>query len=133
VVRALLGSPDHRSRRIVGWNDASVGPLLLRIQDHYNVSYTIVSLLFITAFCGFFTAAVANVPINDRFGIGWVRRVYNCVMFWADFSLKAFTIGSILPVSYCRCLSNVSKVDPRIEPRSTVMSYSRPPRPSLSF
>jgi hypothetical protein len=59
-------------RCVSGWSDASVGPLLLRIQDNYNVNYTVVSLLFITAFCGFFTAALINVPITDRFGIGWV-------------------------------------------------------------
>ncbi|GHJ89634.1 hypothetical protein NliqN6_6036 [Naganishia liquefaciens] len=66
---------------LCGWNDASIGPLLLRIQSYYEVSYTVVSLLFITAFCGFFTAAVINVPVVDRFGIGW-----------------AFAIGSTSPI-----------------------------------
>lgn len=111
MVCVLFQHPDICSQWVVGWNDASVGPLLLRIQDHYNVSYTIVSLLFITAFCGFFTAAVANVPLNDRFGIGWVSRTLDSIESCADFSLQAFTIGSILPVSYCRCQPDVLEVD----------------------
>lgn len=54
----------------VGWSDASTGPLLLRIQDHYSVSYTVVSVIFICNFSGFLLAALTNVWFSDRFGMG---------------------------------------------------------------
>jgi hypothetical protein len=56
--------------RQIGWSDATTGPLLLRIQSHYSVSYPIVSLLFICAFVGFFTAAVVNIWLTDKIGYG---------------------------------------------------------------
>ena len=34
---------------LVGWNDASTGPLLPRVQSVYGVSYIIVSLVFVFA------------------------------------------------------------------------------------
>ncbi|KAH8079626.1 major facilitator superfamily domain-containing protein [Filobasidium floriforme] len=55
---------------LAGWSDATTGPLLLRIQSHYSVSYPIVSLLFICAFVGFFTAAVINIWLTDKIGYG---------------------------------------------------------------
>jgi hypothetical protein len=54
----------------VGWSDASTGPLLLRIQEHYSVSYTVVSVIFICNFSGFLLAALTNVWFSDRFGMG---------------------------------------------------------------
>lgn len=57
-------------RTQIGWSDATTGPLLLRIQSHYSVSYPIVSLLFICAFVGFFTAAVINIWLTDKIGYG---------------------------------------------------------------
>jgi len=68
------------SHALVGWNDASTGPLLLRVQRHYHVSYVIVSLIFIFAFIGFITGALLIVPLTERLGFG-----------------KTFMIGSILP------------------------------------
>lgn len=56
-----------------GWNDSSIGPLLLRIQSHYAVSYTIVSLMFVVTFVGVVMAAVSNVFVTDRFGFGKAR------------------------------------------------------------
>jgi hypothetical protein len=53
-----------------GWSDASTGPLLLRIQNHYSVSYTVVSVIFICNFSGFLLAALTNVWFSDRFGMG---------------------------------------------------------------
>ncbi len=55
-----------------GINDSSQGPLILRIQSWYGVSYTVVSLIFIFGFLGFFTAAVINVWMTDRYGFGKV-------------------------------------------------------------
>jgi fucose permease len=55
---------------LIGWSDASIGPLLLRIQEEYSVSYSIVSLIFISNFVGFFAAALSNVWFTDRLGLG---------------------------------------------------------------
>jgi hypothetical protein len=44
---------------LAGWNDASTGPLLPRIQKNYHLGFTIVSILFITACC------VSLVALHD--------------------------------------------------------------------
>lgn len=55
---------------LAGWNDGSTGPLLPRIQQVYDVSYTIVSLLFVCACVGFVVGALLNVPLSERLGYG---------------------------------------------------------------
>ncbi|EJU06128.1 MFS general substrate transporter [Dacryopinax primogenitus] len=55
---------------VYGWNDGSTGPLLLRIQDNYNVTSTIVSLLFVGTFIGYVFSAALTVPLMDTFGFG---------------------------------------------------------------
>ena len=60
----------HPPLLFAGWSDASTGPLLLRIQTHYDVSYPIVSLIFVCAFIGFALAAGINVWVETRWGFG---------------------------------------------------------------
>ncbi|KAL1760221.1 major facilitator superfamily domain-containing protein [Schizophyllum commune] len=55
---------------LLGWNDGTTGPLLPRIQTVYDVSYTIVSLLFVSACTGFVAGAIINVPLSTRLGFG---------------------------------------------------------------
>ncbi|KAG8931624.1 hypothetical protein FRC02_002446 [Tulasnella sp. 418] len=55
---------------VVGWNDGTLGPLLPRIQDHYHVGFTVVSLLFISSCVSFIGGAIANVYLSDRLGFG---------------------------------------------------------------
>ncbi|KAG6812458.1 hypothetical protein H0H92_002723 [Tricholoma furcatifolium] len=50
---------------LAGWNDGTQGPLLPRIQTVYNVAPTPGSK-------GFFTGALANVPLSDKLGFGKV-------------------------------------------------------------
>ncbi|KAG8745383.1 hypothetical protein FRC10_008242 [Ceratobasidium sp. 414] len=57
---------------LAGWNDATTGPLLPTIQAFYHVNFTVVSMLFVSNFVGFMSAAVANVFMTDRFGFGKV-------------------------------------------------------------
>lgn len=42
-----------------GWSDATAGPLLPVIQRHYNINFTIVSMLFVTS------AIVGRVAISS--------------------------------------------------------------------
>ncbi|KAL1705479.1 major facilitator superfamily domain-containing protein [Schizophyllum commune] len=58
---------------LLGWNDGTTGPLLPRIQTVYDVNYTIVSLLFVSACTGFVAGAIINVPLSTRLGFGRVR------------------------------------------------------------
>ncbi|KAB5589527.1 hypothetical protein CTheo_7034 [Ceratobasidium theobromae] len=60
---------------LAGWNDGSIGPLLPTIQRYYGLSFTIVSLLFVSGCLGFMLAGILNgeervvaqkqVPINE--------------------------------------------------------------------
>ncbi|KIO26268.1 hypothetical protein M407DRAFT_74726 [Tulasnella calospora MUT 4182] len=53
-----------------GWSDATAGPLIPVIQRHYNINFTVVSTLFVTAAIGFALGAIVNVPLTDRYGLG---------------------------------------------------------------
>ncbi|KAI0642586.1 MFS general substrate transporter [Trametes meyenii] len=55
-----------------GWNDATTGPMLPRIQERYNVGFAVVSLIFVFGAAGFLSGACANVFLTDRFGFGKV-------------------------------------------------------------
>ncbi|EIW78183.1 MFS general substrate transporter [Coniophora puteana RWD-64-598 SS2] len=55
---------------IQGWNDASNGPLLPRIQQVYNLDYAVVSLLFVFSFIGFISGAISNVVLTEKVGFG---------------------------------------------------------------
>ncbi|KAH8103076.1 MFS general substrate transporter [Cristinia sonorae] len=57
---------------LAGWNDGTTGPLLPRIQAVYNLSYVLVSMIFIFNCIGFIGGATANVWLTDRFGLGKV-------------------------------------------------------------
>ncbi|KAG8988595.1 hypothetical protein FRB90_002664 [Tulasnella sp. 427] len=55
---------------LCGWNDGTIGPLLPRIQDHYHVGYTAVSILFICGTLGGIVGSFSIVWINMRLGFG---------------------------------------------------------------
>ncbi|KAG8944998.1 hypothetical protein FRC04_001253 [Tulasnella sp. 424] len=55
---------------VAGWNDATLGPLLPRIQEYYHVGYTVVSILFVVGCVGVITGALSNVYLSERLGFG---------------------------------------------------------------
>ncbi|KII95081.1 hypothetical protein PLICRDRAFT_86494 [Plicaturopsis crispa FD-325 SS-3] len=57
---------------IVGWNDGSAGPLIPRIQSVYNISYMIVSMVFIANCVGYVAGSVLNIKLTDKLGFGKV-------------------------------------------------------------
>ncbi|KAF7298349.1 MFS general substrate transporter [Mycena kentingensis (nom. inval.)] len=55
---------------LLGWNDGSTGPLLLRIQESYGVGYTVLSLIFVFGCTGSFVGSVSNVVLDSKYGFG---------------------------------------------------------------
>ncbi|KPM44537.1 hypothetical protein AK830_g1999 [Neonectria ditissima] len=53
---------------IAGMNDAAVGALIPYLEEYYDLSYTIVSLIFLTPFAGYSVAAFTNARIHVKFG-----------------------------------------------------------------
>jgi len=53
---------------LMGMNDAVIGALLPYLEIYYNISYMLVSLLFLAPFVGYTTAALLNNKIHVRFG-----------------------------------------------------------------
>ncbi|KAK8086142.1 Bypass of stop codon protein 6 [Apiospora phragmitis] len=53
---------------IMGMSDACLGPLLPYIEEYYNISYTLVSLLFLSSFVGYLVAALSNNLIHHYLG-----------------------------------------------------------------
>ncbi|KAI0031175.1 MFS general substrate transporter [Vararia minispora EC-137] len=64
---------------LIGWNDGATGPLLPRIQQVYNVNYTIVSLLFVANCVGVIVAGMVNVYLAERLAFGKVTSALSIV------------------------------------------------------
>ncbi|THY38347.1 MFS general substrate transporter [Aureobasidium pullulans] len=56
------------SLAVTGMNDASYGPLLPYLESYYNLSYVIVSLVFLSPFVGYTISALINNSIHMKFG-----------------------------------------------------------------
>ncbi|KAJ3907230.1 major facilitator superfamily domain-containing protein [Lentinula edodes] len=70
----------------IGFNDASAGPLLPRMQSVYQISFLIVSLLFIFACVGFILGACLNVLVSDHVTFGKVT-MCSCILQMIAFTL----------------------------------------------
>ncbi|KAH8897273.1 MFS general substrate transporter [Thozetella sp. PMI_491] len=53
---------------LAGMNDGAVGALIPYLEEYYNLSYTVVSLIFLTPFAGYSIAAMTNATIHVKFG-----------------------------------------------------------------
>lgn len=89
---------------LVGWNDASQGPLLPLLQTFYSVNYTVISIIWIATAVGVMTAAVSNVFLADILGFGiltplgaFAQAFAYCLMCWGSpyplFVIAYFFIG----------------------------------------
>ncbi|THX74752.1 MFS general substrate transporter [Aureobasidium pullulans] len=56
------------SLAVTGMNDASYGPLLPYLESYYDLSYVIVSLVFLSPFVGYTLSALINNLIHMKFG-----------------------------------------------------------------
>ncbi|KAI5211915.1 hypothetical protein AUEXF2481DRAFT_478984 [Aureobasidium subglaciale EXF-2481] len=56
------------SLAVTGMNDASYGPLLPYLESYYDLSYLIVSLVFLSPFVGYTLSALINNSIHMKFG-----------------------------------------------------------------
>ncbi|KAH8829757.1 MFS general substrate transporter [Flagelloscypha sp. PMI_526] len=66
---------------LTGWNDASTGPLLPRMQLLYHVNFGLVSMIFVSQSIGYVSGALANVFITEKIGFG-----------------KMLVVGSVPPI-----------------------------------
>ncbi|PLB46362.1 MFS transporter [Aspergillus steynii IBT 23096] len=60
---------------VVGANDGAYGALIHYLGSYYNADYAVVSVVFLSQFLGYATAALTNNSIHKRFGqrgIAWV-------------------------------------------------------------
>ncbi|QMW34977.1 hypothetical protein G4B84_010468, partial [Aspergillus flavus NRRL3357] len=74
---------------VMGANDAAYGPLIPYLENYYNLSYTIVSLVFLSPLGGYTLAALLNNKIHTtlgRRGVAWISPgchllayIVNCV------------------------------------------------------
>ncbi|KAG1800261.1 major facilitator superfamily domain-containing protein [Suillus plorans] len=84
------------SMYLAGWNDGTTGPLLPRIQEVYDLNFTIVSLIFVFACVGFLSGAFANLYLNGRFGFGKVRSACQVIAYAIEagaLPFPAFVLG----------------------------------------
>ncbi|KAK0740712.1 tRNA wybutosine-synthesizing protein, partial [Schizothecium vesticola] len=53
---------------LLGMSDAVIGALLPYAQEYYDLTYTVVSLLFLSPFVGYLLAALLNNHVHHHFG-----------------------------------------------------------------
>ncbi|KAL5482852.1 hypothetical protein ACEPAI_9447 [Sanghuangporus weigelae] len=53
-----------------GWNDGTNGPLIPAMQEHYNIGYTTVSMIFVVNCIGFVSGAAVNIRLVQKLGFG---------------------------------------------------------------
>ncbi|KAJ9367509.1 hypothetical protein DTO282E5_7803 [Paecilomyces variotii] len=60
---------------VMGMNDSAYGPLIPYLETYYNLSYTVVSILFFSPLFGYICSALLNNKIHNRFGrrgVAWI-------------------------------------------------------------
>ncbi|GAA5901827.1 hypothetical protein JCM6882_008683 [Rhodosporidiobolus microsporus] len=62
----------HIALIVAGWADASAGPLIPYMQGHYEISYTVVSMIFIGQCAGYLVSGFINHFLQSRLGLGKV-------------------------------------------------------------
>ncbi|CAE6416259.1 unnamed protein product [Rhizoctonia solani] len=82
-----------------GWNDAATGPLLPTIQAHYNIGFIVVSMLFVSNCVGYLSAAVINIHLTDRLGLGKIT------LLGAALQILAYSILTPAPPFPILCIS----------------------------
>jgi fucose permease len=53
---------------LMGMNDGAIGALIPYIETYYNISYTVISLVFLAPFVGYLIAALSNNLIHHHLG-----------------------------------------------------------------
>ncbi|KAF1989290.1 MFS general substrate transporter [Aulographum hederae CBS 113979] len=76
---------------ILGANDAALGALIPYLQDYYNLSYTVVSLAFLSPLAGYISAALLNNTIHLRFGQRGIAIIGPCS------HILAYTVTAVHP------------------------------------
>ncbi|KAG8715778.1 hypothetical protein FRC11_000073, partial [Ceratobasidium sp. 423] len=83
-----------------GWNDAATGPLLPTIQAHYNIGFIIVSMLFVSNCVGYLSAAVINIHLTDRLGLGKITLLGGMLQILAYSMLAPAPPFPVMCISY---------------------------------
>lgn len=84
---------------MAGWNDGTLGPLIPTIQEHFHIGFMIVSMLFVSACCGYIIGAIAVIYFTDRFGFGRV------LIGGSLFQIVAYSILSTTPPFPAMCVA----------------------------
>ncbi|KAL2697544.1 hypothetical protein AAEP93_011448 [Penicillium crustosum] len=69
---------------IMGANDSAYGPLIPYLESYYNLSYTIVSLVFLSPLLGYATAAIVNERAHcaiGRRGVAFVSSLCHLIAY----------------------------------------------------
>ena len=89
---------------VFGLNDGAYGALLPYLETYYNLSYTVVSLIFLSPFIGYTIAALLNTAIHMRFGQRGVAIIATCSHIVAYAVISAHPPYPIIVVMYdLRC------------------------------
>ncbi|ETW81878.1 hypothetical protein HETIRDRAFT_417929 [Heterobasidion irregulare TC 32-1] len=78
-----------------GWNDGSTGPLLPRIQRVYNVSYIVVSLLFVAGCVGIMIGGAACIFLTARMGFGKVGSLVQATAYCIQSPAPPFVVFAL--------------------------------------
>ncbi|KAI0676403.1 major facilitator superfamily domain-containing protein [Trametes maxima] len=76
---------------VAGWNDGTLGPLLPRLQEVYNIGYAVVSLIFVVSCVGAIGGMCSFLYLTDRLAYGTVVVAASLLMMVA-YALEAAAV-----------------------------------------
>ncbi|KAJ7172982.1 MFS general substrate transporter [Mycena crocata] len=114
-----------------GWNDGTLGPLLPRIQQVYNLGYLVVSLVFVFQAIGSITGAILTISLTPKLGFGRLL-VLGPISQVIGYSLQAAALP--FPVFVLSCaLSGIGVSILDSQANGYVASFSRHPEARMGY
>ncbi|CUA75549.1 hypothetical protein RSOLAG22IIIB_05947 [Rhizoctonia solani] len=121
-----------------GWHDGSIGLLIPTIQNYYNLTFTVVSVLFVSGCLGFMLSAILNVHLSDHLGFGRVMflggicQVISNAMLVPAFPFPVMVIGIGLQDALANGFVSALRNNPSAKMGIIHSLYGKLPPPALS-
>jgi fucose permease len=86
---------------LMGMNDATYGAIIYYLVDYYSLSYTVISLIFLSPFVGYNLSAVLNPTIHMKYGRRGVAIIGPALHIIAYVMIVVHPPFPVLVVAYC--------------------------------
>jgi fucose permease len=86
---------------LMGMNDATYGAIIYYLVDYYGLSYTVISLIFLSPFVGYNLSALLNPMVHMKYGRRGVAIIGPSLHIIAYVMIVVHPPFPVLVVAYC--------------------------------